>query len=313
MSENEFPATAPLPLLQEVCRELGATYADKIGVNHGGIPRRHEVLELVDDLLEIILPGFGGKPRGHGEDVASGVEPLLEQVYLQICRLSCRIYHFFCCHGEVRPADCDAEAKSAAAAAALLRALPEIRESVKLDIAAAYGGDPAASSYEEIILAYPCIKTITIQRLAHVLYCQHTPLIPRLMTEHAHSLTGIDIHPGAKLGRGVFIDHGTGVVIGETAAIGDRVRIYQGVTLGALSFPKDACGMLIKGRKRHPTVEENVTIYAGATVLGDITIGHDSVIGGNVWLTESLPPHSKITVRVPEQRIRSGQATAPEN
>ena len=146
------------------------------------------------------------------------------------------------------------------------------------------------------------MKAIAIQRLAHVLYDLDVPLIPRMMTEYAHSITGIDIHPGAKIGEGVFIDHGTGVVVGETAIIGDNVRIYQGVTLGAGNFPKNACGMLIKGLKRHPTVGRNVTIYSGASVLGDITIGDDSVIGGNVWLTESLPAGTKITALPPENR-----------
>ncbi len=175
---------------------------------------------------------------------------------------------------------------------------------MKADVAAAYAGDPAAVSYDEIILSYPGIKAITIQRLAHVLYTVETPLIPRMMTEYAHSLTGIDIHPGATLGKGIFIDHGTGVVIGETAVLGDNVRIYQGVTLGAGNFPKDACGMLIKGNKRHPTIGSNVTIYSNASVLGDITIGDNSVIGGNVWLTESLPAGTKITARPPEHRMK---------
>jgi len=144
------------------------------------------------------------------------------------------------------------------------------------------------------------MKAIAIHRIAHELYRAGIPLIPRIMGEHAHTLTGIDIHPGATIGGSFFIDHGTGVVIGETAVIGDRVRIYQGVTLGALSFPKDAEGRLIKGAKRHPNIEGNVTIYAGATILGNITIGHDSIIGGNVWITEDVPPFTKVTIAPPE-------------
>jgi serine O-acetyltransferase len=162
------------------------------------------------------------------------------------------------------------------------------------DVQAAFDGDPAAKSLDEIILSYPCIKAIMIQRIAHILYCDGIPLIPRIMGEYAHRITAIDIHPGAKLGEGIFIDHGTGVVIGETATIGSNVKIYQGVTLGALSFPKDTDGKIIKGQKRHPTIEDNVTIYAGATILGDIVIGRDSVIGGNVWLTHSVPEGSRI-------------------
>ena len=190
------------------------------------------------------------------------------------------------------------------AALALLRELPKLREITKKDVAAGYAGDPAATSFDEIVLSYPGLKAITVQRLAHVLYEQKIPLLPRMMTEFVHAQTGIDIHPGAKLGEGIFIDHGTGVVIGETAVLGDNIRIYQGVTLGAGNFPKDACGMLIKGLKRHPTIGNNVTIYSGASVLGDVTIGDNSVIGGNVWLTDSLPAGTKITAPVPENRLR---------
>ena len=174
-------------------------------------------------------------------------------------------------------------------------------------IQAAYAGDPAARSLDEIVLSYPGVKAITIQRIAHKLYQLKVPMIPRMMTEYAHRITGIDIHPGAKLGKGVFIDHGTGVVIGETAELGNDVKIYQGVTLGALSFPKDACGMIIKGAKRHPTIEDGVTIYAGATILGAITIGKNSVIGGNVWLTEGTEPGTKITIASPELTINKSR------
>jgi len=194
---------------------------------------------------------------------------------------------------------------------ALLDALPQIRETVKLDVEAAYAGDPAATSYDEIILSYPGIKAITIQRMAHVLYHQGVPFIPRMMTEHAHSQTGIDIHPGAHLGRGVFIDHGTGVVIGETAVIGDNVRIYQGVTLGAGNFPKDACGMLIKGNKRHPTIGNNVMISAGAKVLGSFTIGDNSKIGAGSVVLSEVPPGSTV-VGVPGRVVKRNTASLPQ-
>ncbi len=286
-------------LLNTIAAELDESYVDRVGVNRGEIPRREEIRALIDEMFELVLPGFGETGLTLTETA-----PRLERLHTHLCVLGEQIYYFFCEFRKPLP-ECDAKTRSAAAAEALLRALPGIRAMVKQDIAAAYAGDPAATSQEEIVLAYPCMRAITIQRMAHVLYESKLPLIPRLMTEYAHTLTGIDIHPGAHLGSGVFIDHGTGVVIGETATIGDNVRIYQGVTLGALSFPKDACGMLIKGQKRHPTVEANVTIYAGATVLGDITIGQNSVIGGNVWLTESLPPNSKITARPPEQQVRT--------
>jgi len=174
-------------------------------------------------------------------------------------------------------------------------ALPELRRTLDVDIQAAYQGDPAARSVDEVLLCYPGVLAIIHHRLAHTLYQLGVPLLARIVAEMAHSLTGIDIHPGAEIGRGFFIDHGTGVVIGETAVIGERVRIYQAVTLGAKTFPTDDKGHLQKGLPRHPIVEDDVVIYAGATVLGRITIGKGSVIGGNVWLTRSVPPGSSIT------------------
>ncbi len=186
-----------------------------------------------------------------------------------------------------------------------LSALPGLRELVAEDVHAAFLGDPAAKSFAEIILSYPSIKAVTIQRLAHVLYNVGVPLLPRIMTEHAHQATGIDIHPGARIGRSFFIDHGTGVVIGETTEIGDHVKLYQGVTLGALSFSLDDEGNLLRGQKRHPTIEDDVTIYAEATILGGKTvIGKGSVIGGNVWLTSSVPGGSKVVIEPTFKRVR---------
>ncbi len=174
-------------------------------------------------------------------------------------------------------------------------ALPAIGKNIAEDIAAAYAGDPAAKSYGEVLVAYPSVQALAMHRLAHVLYNLGVPVIPRIMAEHSHSQTGIDIHPGAQIGHSFFIDHGTGVVIGETTEIGNRVKLYQGVTLGALSFPRDSSGEMVRGKKRHPTIEDDVTIYAEATILGgDTVIGKGSVIGGNVWLTESVPAGSKV-------------------
>ena len=173
--------------------------------------------------------------------------------------------------------------------------LPAVRSALEQDIRAAYEGDPAAQSRSEVIYCYPGITAVIHHRLAHELYRLHLPLLARVVAEIAHSTTGIDIHPGAQIGRSFFIDHGTGVVIGETAVIGDRVRLYQGVTLGARNLPKDAQGVLLKGRARHPIIEDDVVIYAGATILGRITIGRGSTVGGNVWLTRSLPPGSHVT------------------
>ena len=183
--------------------------------------------------------------------------------------------------------------------------LPEVRRLVETDVAAAYDGDPAATSRMEVVMAYPGLYAVTIHRLAHELYRLKVPIIPRVMSELAHSKTGIDIHPGATIGERFFIDHGTGVVIGETCTIGRNVRLYQGVTLGGLSFAKDGSGALVKGLKRHPDIEDNVVIYANATILGGETkIGHDSEIGGNVWLKDSVPPFSRVYNRQPEPVIR---------
>ena len=184
-------------------------------------------------------------------------------------------------------------------------ALPEVRRLVDTDVQAAYDGDPAATSQMEVVMAYPGLYAVTIHRLAHVLYKLKVPIIPRVMSELAHSKTGIDIHPGATIGERFFIDHGTGVVIGETTIIGRNVRLYQGVTLGGLSFDKDANGALVKGLKRHPNIEDNVVIYANATILGgDTTIGHDSEIGGNVWIKESVPPYSRVYNKPPAPVIK---------
>ena len=191
----------------------------------------------------------------------------------------------------------DMDAKSVARK--FVEALPEVHRLIDTDVAAAYEGDPAATSPMEVVMAYPGLYAITVHRLAHVLYSLKVPIIPRVMSELAHSKTGIDIHPGATIGERFFIDHGTGVVVGE--------KLYQGVTLGALSFPKDeSTGMLMKGHKRHPNVEDNVVIYAGATILGgDTTIGHDSEIGGNVWLMDSIPPFSRVYNQTPFPRVKT--------
>ena len=194
-----------------------------------------------------------------------------------------------------------------------LAALPRVRAQVAEDVEAAYEGDPAATGLAEILVAYPSLHAVTIYRLAHELHGLRVPLLPRIMTEHAHGLYGIDIHPGALIGHRFFIDHGTGVVIGSTTEIGDRVKLYQGVTLGALSFPRDALGRMIRGRKRHPTLEDDVTIYSGATILGGRTvIGRGSTIGGNVWLHESIPPFTRVQITPPAQRVQTGEEVDDE-
>ena len=202
------------------------------------------------------------------------------------------------------------QSDAAGAAEAFVAAIPEFRRLVATDVEAAYEGDPAATSTTEVVLAYPGVYAVSVHRLAHVLYCLKVPILPRMMSEIAHSKTGIDIHPGASIGERFFIDHGTGVVVGETTVIGRNVKLYQGVTLGALSFDKDPeTGMLVKGVKRHPEVGDNVVIYANATILGGETkIGHDSEIGGSVWLISSVPPNSRVYNTPPPPTIRERKA-----
>lgn len=284
------------------------SYADDIAVNRNdrsNLPRESEILKVLGGLLELIFPGYAEREAHSPATLRYAVGEIVTSLNMSLNSLFLRAYLFNCKNSGKK--DCDCRAEAATAARELLEAIPSLRESMKLDIQAAYAGDPAARSLDEIVLSYPGVKAITIQRIAHKLYQLKVPMIPRMMTEYAHRITGIDIHPGAKLGKGVFIDHGTGVVIGETAELGDDVKIYQGVTLGALSFPKDACGMIIKGAKRHPTIEDGVTIYAGATILGAVTIGKKSVIGGNVWLTESTEPGTKITIATPELTINKSR------
>ncbi len=203
------------------------------------------------------------------------------------------------------PGETDFEALGQAKTIQFLEQIPDLRALLALDVQAAYEGDPATKTTDEVIFCYPGLEAITVYRLAHLLHELEIPLIPRMMTEWAHSKTGIDIHPGARIGRYFFIDHGTGVVIGETCEIGDHVKLYQGVTLGALSFATDNDGQLVRGTKRHPTLQDRVIIYANATVLGGMTvIGHDSVIGSSVWLTRSVDPHTTVVLEKPKLRIR---------
>ncbi len=285
--------------LSRLAETLYGTCGDGMAVNFrdgAALPDRRSVIYCTESLLEILFPGFSGEMVRKSSDFISDTAVLLGQVGETLSGL---IGSALRCRGKGSGSISAEDALDT-----LFRSLPDLRNVLKDDVRAGYTGDPAATGTDEVVLCYPALQAIAIQRIAHVLWLSGIPLIPRMMTEYAHSRTGIDIHPGATIGRGFFIDHGTGVVIGETAVIGDNVRIYQGVTLGAVSFPKDACGLLIKGNKRHPTIGNNVIIYSGASVLGDITIGDNSIIGGNVWLTESLPPGTKITSRPPEHNLK---------
>ena len=258
------------------------------------LPSRTAVIEIIRDFQKILFPAYYGDrdllklpPEQYSALLMGHVyDKLLRQLEL------------------VMPEGEEGARRAEKVCEAMMERLPHIQELLLKDLTANYNGDPAASSRQEIILSYPGMFAIFIYRIAHELYLEKVPMIPRIMTEYAHRITAIDIHPGARIGEGFFIDHGTGVVIGETATIGNNVKLYQGVTLGAHSFPKDACGKIIKGAKRHPDIEDNVTIYAGATILGNVTIGANSVIGGNVWLTESVPPGTKVRIADPELTIK---------
>jgi len=262
------------------------------------LPVRGQILDVLELLFEVLFPGHTGNKAVTKANVKYIVGDLLSQIHTELSEQVKRAYEYQCRIDDCRHCDCARMAE--AVTSELLGELPRIRRLLKGDVRAAYDGDPAAKSYEEIVMSYPCITAIATYRIAHELYVREVPLIPRIMSECAHAKTGIDIHPGATIGASFFIDHGTGVVIGETTIIGKNVKIYQGTTLGALSFRRDERGRIIKGGKRHPTIEDNVTIYAEATILGDVTIGRGAVVGGNTWIKESVPPGVTVASPNPE-------------
>ena len=262
-------------------------------------PDKEKVIEILFRLRNIIYPGYYKNDRFKLYTVRSNISVQLEDI---IHNLSQQIKVVLRYNPKYENAP-QYEIEKAADDITLtfLNKLPKIREYIATDVEAAFLGDPAAFNKEEIIFSYPGLFAILVNRIAHELHLLGVPLIPRIMTEHAHSVTGIDIHPGASIGKYFFIDHGTGIVIGETTEIGDNVKIYQGVTLGALSTRG---GQLLKNRKRHPTIEDNVTIYSGASILGGETIiGHDSVIGGNAFITKSVPAGARVSIKNPELRV----------
>jgi serine O-acetyltransferase len=267
------------------------------------LPSQDTIVGIIAQLRQLLFPGYFGQlaltRRNIRYHLGSLLMVLEKQLAEQICHcLSCDLS---AAGGRGRPGGRDA----ARLARRFLQRIPDIRQQLEQDAQAAYDGDPAAKSIDEVIYSYPGYYAITVYRLAHQLLRLEVPLMPRIMTEHAHSFTGVDIHPGAKIARRFFIDHGSGVVIGETTRIGDNVKIYQGVTLGALSFPKDQRGRVIKGLQRHPTIRDNVTIYANATILGGQTvIGAGCTIGGNIFITESVPPNNVVGQKPPELRLR---------
>ena len=275
------------------------------------LPSREAIVEILNAVLELMYPGYFGRQDLNADNLSAQVELMLGDL---VPKLEREIEHCLCYGRErevVPPKFGECAPRAHEVADIFLRRLPEIRALLIRDVLAAFDGDPAALNLDEIILAYPGVLAVSVYRIAHALYDLGVPMMARIMTEWAHSKTGCDIHPGASIGPAFFIDHATGVVIGETSHIGEGVKIYQGVTLGALSLPRDASGHIIRGKKRHPTVEDGATLYANATVLGGQTVvGANSVIGGSVFLTFSVPPRSRVSLKEPELRVarRDGAA-----
>jgi serine O-acetyltransferase len=299
-------------LLSELTDRIIQTYYEIGSINHLGhcaLPSNEVVYEIAADLKEVLFPGYRRRQNLHAGNVGYYVGDLIDGLHDKLTQQIARAIrhehqkrHRIVCANST---EIDFEAIGQQKAIQFLEELPQIREMLAKDVQAAFDGDPAAGSVDEIIFCYPGLEAITIQRLAHELYKLEVPFIPRMLSEWAHSRTGIDIHPGAKIGPSFFIDHGTGVVIGETTEIHSGVKIYQGVTLGALSFPKDETGAIIRGTKRHPTIESGVVIYANATVLGgDTIVGAGSVIGASASISKSVPPNTMVTVEKPTLRFR---------
>jgi serine O-acetyltransferase len=308
--EDKWPETG-LPKLVD---EIVETYETIGGMDHlagKDLPSKKVVIEVLDDLFTVLFPGYLGKEGITNANIKYFLGNILNSVYARLTNEVEKSLKYICRKITICPHDVCLK-RAHVVVKELLEEIPEIRQVLSGDIEAAYGGDPAAVSTEEVILSYPCVLAIATYRIAHELYLRGIPLIPRIMSEHVHSLTGIDIHPGAKIGKNFFIDHGTGVVIGETTEIGDNVKLYQGVTLGALSFPKDEKGQIIKGRKRHPTVGNNVVIYSGATLLGaDAVVSDNVIIGGNVWVTSPVASGTQITIARPELKYKKQKADVP--
>lgn len=301
--------------LPEITEALVATYTEFSRINHLGhqpLPSREAIVDILSDITEVLYPGYGrrqnlhmGNVEYHVGDLIDGLHDRLTQQISRVLRHEHEFEESDSPHAEIL-APTDFEGLAQQKAISFLRLLPTLRTVLNLDVQAAFEGDPAAKSYHEIIFCYPGVEAITIYRIAHSLLLLGVPLIPRMMTEYAHYRTGIDIHPGARIGPSFFIDHGTGVVIGETCDLGAHVKLYQGVTLGALSFPRDEAGNIIRGMKRHPTLENDVVVYANATILGGETvIGHHAVVGSSVWLTRSVEPYTAVSLEKPSLRIKS--------
>lgn len=295
--------------LPKITDRIVETYDRVRTINHLGhcpLPNYEVVISVAEDLKEILYPGYRRRVGLHRGNIIYHVGDLIDRLHDRLTTEIGRALR----HEAGATSDCagaqDFEALGQAKTLLFLDQLPALRARLAKDVQAAYDGDPACKTLDEVIFCYPGLEAVTVYRLAHLLHELEIPFIPRMMTEWAHGRTGIDIHPGAEIADHFFIDHGTGVVIGETCGIGNHVKLYQGVTLGALSFPTDAQGNLVRGCKRHPTIEDRVVIYAGATILGgDTVIGADAVIGSNVWLTSSVAPNTTVMLEKPRLRMRS--------
>ncbi|WP_274969116.1 serine O-acetyltransferase EpsC [Succinimonas amylolytica] len=298
--KTEYNVDEIRKLVQGIIADIdGTKNIDDIDFFHK--PDKAEVREIIDNLFRIVYPGYFRDRSFKIYNPEHGFAVILEDVFYHLNKQVAQALDFCRLRGVMTGEERAREAYRITRE--FMRRLPAIRRLAETDLLAAYDGDPAAGCLEEIILAYPGLMASTVYRLAHELYLLRVPVLPRLMTEYAHAETGIDIHPGAVIGRSFFIDHGTGIVIGETAIIGQNVKIYQGVTLGAISTRG---GQKLSGKKRHPTVGDNVTIYAGASILGGETvIGESSIIGGNTFITSSVPANTRVTVKNPEMEYRS--------
>ncbi len=301
--------------LPKLVDEIILNYESLDGINHlegKDLPSKQIVIDILEDLLTVIFPGYMGKQEITPSNIKYFLGSTLNSIHSRLVEEVDKSLKYVCRIIEKCPEDI-CRRRTQIVVKELLEKIPEIRVHLRGDMQAAYNGDPAAKSIDDILLSYPCVLAIATYRIAHELHMLGVPLVPRIMSEHAHSKTGIDIHPGAKIGKNFFIDHGTGVVIGETTEIGDDVKIYQGVTLGAMSFPKDEKGRIIKGTKRHPTVGNKVVIYSGATILGgDTIIGDGAIIGGNAWITASIPPGTQVITPEPNQKYEPQVPQNPE-
>ncbi len=283
-------------VVDEILRDYGCGRdIDRIGLLNS--PDKDAVIDIIEKLRRIVFPGYFKDKNYRIYNAKHNLSALIEDVMFNLNR---QIALGFQAGGQSAE---QAQENAQKVSMEFFAQIPQVRAMVQTDLEAAYEGDPAATGVAEIILSYPGLFAITVYRLAHVLYTLQVPMLPRMMTEHAHSITGIDIHPGATIGKYFFIDHGTGIVVGETTVIGERVKLYQGVTLGALSTRG---GQNLRGKRRHPTIEDNVTIYAGASVLGgDTVVGRDSVIGSNAFITKSIAPCTTVSIKNQELQFKA--------